>query len=348
MSDPPRPKPGSLRDRIAAFENKGPAQAAPAPPAPRPKPREWKPKPVATSPPGSTSATPDAAVTSSATSDEPHGVRKVGGMSASDAKESIGMGGSLKERMAALKGMGAFGGAPPAEPPPRPSGDKPKWKPPPKVAHAPAVGDNEEDAGEATVTSPSLAPVSAEGSLKSPPAVEVGEPMSAATEEEAGEKEQDPEEEERQRRAAIAARMAKLGGARVGMGPPIFGKKPAVPAKKPSLEVNRDELPVTKAEVAHPAHKVDEESVSVTGKAAEPGEEPTGRKDSDGESCSFLLCSFRSGVMHCRLQMSSALFAQKHACLLESWLSAELSLTPRETQFLSYFDPLPSKHNTDA
>lgn len=113
MSDPPRPKPGSLRDRIAAFENKGPAQAAPAPPAPRPKPREWKPKPVAASPPGSPSATPDAAVTSSATPDEPHGARKVGGMSASDAKESIGMGGSLKERMAALKGMGAFGGAPP-------------------------------------------------------------------------------------------------------------------------------------------------------------------------------------------------------------------------------------------
>ena len=47
----------------------------------------------------------------------------------------------------------------------------------------------------------------------------------------------DPEEEERQRRAAIAARMARLGGARVGMGPPVFGKKPTPPRKKPSLDV---------------------------------------------------------------------------------------------------------------
>ena len=51
-------------------------------------------------------------------------------------------------------------------------------------------------------------------------------------------KEDDPEEEERQRRAAIAARMAKLGGARVGMGPPVFGRKPDVP-KKP--EVRKEE-----------------------------------------------------------------------------------------------------------
>lgn len=174
---------------------------------PQLKPREWKHKPVAASPPGSPSATPDAAVASSATPDEghgtikvggmPHGARKVGGMSASDAKESIEMGGSLTVRIAALKGMGACG-APPAEPPPRPSGDKPKWKPPPKVAHAPAVGDSDKDAGEVKLTFLSLAPVSAEGSLKSPPAVEVGDPMSAATEEEAEEKEQDPEEEERQ------------------------------------------------------------------------------------------------------------------------------------------------------
>jgi hypothetical protein len=38
----------------------------------------------------------------------------------------------------------------------------------------------------------------------------------------------DPEEEERQRRAAIAARMARLGGARVGMSPPVFGRKPSI------------------------------------------------------------------------------------------------------------------------
>lgn len=78
--------------------------------------------------------------------------------------------------------------------------------------------------------------------------------------------------------------MAKLGGARVGMGPPIFGKKPPIPAKKPSLDANRDELPATKFEVAHPTPKVGEGSVSVIEKKAEVGEEPTTeRKDSDGE-----------------------------------------------------------------
>jgi hypothetical protein len=56
----------------------------------------------------------------------------------------------------------------------------------------------------------------------------------------------DEEEEERQRRAALAARMAKLGGARIGMGAPVFGR-PAVPppSKKPSL-------PVPAPEVAEP------------------------------------------------------------------------------------------------
>jgi myosin tail region-interacting protein MTI1 len=40
-----------------------------------------------------------------------------------------------------------------------------------------------------------------------------------------GEDAPDPEEEASQRRAAIAARMARLGGTRVGMGPHIFGRK---------------------------------------------------------------------------------------------------------------------------
>lgn len=209
------------------------------------------------------------------------------------------MGGSLKERMAALKGMGAFGGAP-AAPPPKPSGDKPKWKPPPKVEHVPAVGETEEDVGEAKVTSPALAPVSAEGSIKSPAAVEVGDPMAATAEEEAGDKEQDPEEEERQRRAAIAARMAKLGGARVGLGTPIFGKKPAIPAKKPSLDVNREELPASKAEIAQSAPKGDEEPASVVEEKGEPdvGREDSERKDSVGEFSLYRLSSSRLCVVH--------------------------------------------------
>ncbi|KAG2362223.1 hypothetical protein BDR07DRAFT_1061256 [Suillus spraguei] len=118
MSETPqKPKPGSLRDRIAAFENAN-KSAAPAPgPAPRPKPstlQSWKPK--VPSPPQS-----------------PESERKTAGMSASDAMESIGKGGSLKERMAALQGRGAFGGGTPPPILPKPA-DKPRWKPPPPVS----------------------------------------------------------------------------------------------------------------------------------------------------------------------------------------------------------------------
>ncbi|KAI0314152.1 hypothetical protein OF83DRAFT_470144 [Amylostereum chailletii] len=49
----------------------------------------------------------------------------------------------------------------------------------------------------------------------------------------------------RGRAAPIAARMARLGGARVGMGPPVFGKKPVPPPKKPSMD---DTKPAEKTE----------------------------------------------------------------------------------------------------
>lgn len=149
-------------------------------------------------------------------------------MSAADAKNAIGAGGSLKERMAALKGIGAFGGGgdkPPAPAPPK--SDKPKWKPPPAVQMSPPIGaedDNDDDEGRQHVPR-----------VVSPPVVVDQEEESGDGKEE-GEGEVDAEEEERQRRAAIAARMARLGGARVGMGPPVFGKKPTPPPKKPSLD----------------------------------------------------------------------------------------------------------------
>ena len=164
-------------------------------------------------------------------------------MSASDARESIRQGGSLKDRMAALQGRGAFGGgAAPSPSPPPPSApplvQKPKWKPPPPPVVVPAegeervvsTGDVEDRAGQVDVV------------------VDVGDEHENRGQEEGQEKEEeqgqaqaqgdqpDPEEDERQRRAAIAARMAKLGGARVGMGPPIFGGAKAPPprvAKKP-------------------------------------------------------------------------------------------------------------------
>ncbi|KAJ7133496.1 hypothetical protein C8R44DRAFT_611623 [Mycena epipterygia] len=219
MSDtppPPKPKPGSLRDRIAAFEKPNAAgKAAPAPPPLRPKPSgavSWKPKPA--SPPADTgSFSPGAG--------DGEGPSKAGsgGMSASDAKESIGRGGSLKERMAALQGRGAFGA--PATTPSPPVGTGKKWVPPPKPVEE-----------EVVIDLPEKGKVEGEGekkeSAEEAPKQEGGEEAEAAPE-----GEEDPEDEERQRRAAIAARMARLGGARVGMSPPVFGAKPAM-KKRPS------------------------------------------------------------------------------------------------------------------
>ncbi|KAF9493574.1 hypothetical protein BDN71DRAFT_1077733 [Pleurotus eryngii] len=235
QSPPPKPKPGSLRDRIAAFE-KSSASAAPAPPPPRPKPGgvSWKPKPP--SPPSSPKSNPE-------------GEKKAGGMSASDAKESIGKGVSLKERMAALQGKGGFGAPAPAPPTaPKPAVERPKWKPPPVVS-PPA-----EEGSDPIVSEPAAtADVAIEASIP-PPVVSEDALTPPAPPADGDEKDQeavDPDEEERQRRAAITARIARLGGARVGMGPPIFGR-PAVPAKKPSLphEESAEQKEAKDAEIA--------------------------------------------------------------------------------------------------
>jgi myosin tail region-interacting protein MTI1 len=234
MSDPPQKKIGSLRDRIAQFENKGPA-STPGPP-PKPKPagvanRTWKPR----SPSPETSAGSTKISSGDLPSEREGADVAKASMNAADAKQAIGQtGGSLKDRMAALQGMGAFG-VPAPGPIPKPTADKPKWKPTP-----PPVQNSGEERGPMALTPPlSTATQSllADEATKSPPlsatiappgenekidSVDVG----------AAESENDPEEEERQRRAAIAARMAKLGGARVGMGPPIFGRKPDVPPKR--------------------------------------------------------------------------------------------------------------------
>ena len=239
QSSPPKPKPGSLRDRIAAFENKGGAAPAtpPGPPPPRPKPGgvQWKPKP--SSPPTS----PDRPTA---------GERKppsTGGMSASDAMESIGRGGSLKERMAALQGKGGFGGPPPPVAP-KPNVERPKWKPPPAIPPVSSDDDSKEGIAHVDVTG-------REASRSPPPRV-LGSPtpesQGASNREgdvvthEGDGGDPDPEEEERQRRAAIAARMARLGGTRFGMGPPIVAPKPFVrkPEPAPSAPVAKGETPV--------------------------------------------------------------------------------------------------------
>jgi hypothetical protein len=167
-------------------------------------------------------------------------------MSASDAKESITKAGSLKERMAALQGLGAFGGGPAAAPPPRPA-EKPKWKPPPQVAVAlPVTGDDDEEDSSAPDNKPAISPLrppsddllaALSKAQPSPTQEPVQEGASEVTSEEpvGGEDAPEPEEEERQRRAAIAARMARLGGTRVGVGPPIFGRKPEIKPKPTEL-----------------------------------------------------------------------------------------------------------------
>ncbi|KAF5384732.1 hypothetical protein D9757_006238 [Collybiopsis confluens] len=236
MSDqppPPKPMPGSLRDRIAAFEKSTPSNTPPSAPRPKPAGVSWKPKPA--TPPDS----PGLAEGSSSSQPKRFG----GGMSASDAKESIGKGGSLKERMAALQGKGAFG-APPPPVAPKPIVEKPKWKPPPPVASPPDESEEKEAITEKPDT-PAAAPMkSPEEQLEKSSGENEDLPTGFRPEAEEGdgeysEKDPDPEEEERQRRAALAARMARLGGARVGMGPPVFGG-PAYkkPQPKPQEDVS--------------------------------------------------------------------------------------------------------------
>jgi hypothetical protein len=138
-------------------------------------------------------------------------------MSSSDAKESIGQGISLKERMAALQGKGGFG---PATPPPKPTTEKPKWKPPPKPVNPPSPSEEKPPVDfEAVIRSPPL-----ETDPIETPAEKTAE--SAEQGDVGNEVNDDPEEEERQRRAAIAARMQRLGGARIGMSPPVIAPKP--------------------------------------------------------------------------------------------------------------------------
>ena len=138
---------GSLKDRMAAFQQKA-AAPAPPPPVPRGKPGNWawKNKAAEGASPASTAAGDAPAASSSPSAAAPISREMpvstpsptrpaAGAMSASDAKESITKsGGSLKERMAALQGAGAFGAPASASPPPVPSGKPKVWKRPEPVA----------------------------------------------------------------------------------------------------------------------------------------------------------------------------------------------------------------------
>jgi hypothetical protein len=228
----------SIKERMAAFQQAAQKPAAPPPrPAAKPANWAWKQKQAevvagAAAAPTSSASVALQAYTRDVPQADERSDRKTG-MSASDAQESI-KGQSLKERMAALQK--GFAAAP--DPAPRPpASEKPRaWK-------RPVVPASTDEDSNDVVVAPSL-PISlqpvrspshepenpVEGDTLSPPG---GEETEAANVPEGDEEDVDEEEKERQRRAAIAARMAKLGGARVGMGPPIFSR----PAPSPSASV---------------------------------------------------------------------------------------------------------------
>lgn len=234
-----RPKPGSLRDRIKAFESQNQNKSDSAPPPPRPKPshltRNWK--PVQTTPSHDTTEEDEKAKERAGAG---------GGMSASDAKESIQSGGfgSLKERMAALQGKGAFGGAgaggPTSPPIPAPAS---RPAPPKKVASPPTVEGDEEHEGEPS------GEVEIEG--VGSPSDETSDAQPPTSQSPGQETKESPEDDEQARRAAIAARMARLGGTRIGMAPPVLGKKPPPPpVKRPSADIQEDSRPGAEASVS--------------------------------------------------------------------------------------------------
>ncbi|KAF8624398.1 hypothetical protein AX15_005882 [Amanita polypyramis BW_CC] len=272
----PKPKPGSLRDRIAAFER--PAQGnEPVPPPPRPKPSgiQWRQKvhqqeESSGGMMGNGSGGGLGAGMGSGAAAAAEGV--VGGasnaansMSASDARDSIRQGASLKERMAALQGKGAFGGGPTSPPAQQPQPvQRPKWKPPPQpqAVGVSTISEGEEgregkkeeetkesdDAAAQGVKSAATTGVE-EGELEESASHPAESGKERAKQEQGQEQEQqpDPEEEERQRRAAIASRMAKLGGARMGMAPPaMFGARPSPPAIAKKPEPAPSPVPVAK------------------------------------------------------------------------------------------------------
>lgn len=238
----PRPKPGSLKDRIKQFEaSSTPPSGGPAPPPLRPKPGtlgQWKPKTL--DPPSPSKATHDVGTSDDAAR------HAGGGMSADDAASSIRTGGTLKERMAALQGKGAFGPPATSNAPPLPSNDgKPRvWRTSPappislKLEEEPSESRGAtDDAHEPSATSP-LSPKGEHAPAAESEAEAEGEPKTE-------------EEDERERRAAIAARMARLGGARVGM-PVGFGiaskglpNKPAAPTKPKILTPGEEEADST-------------------------------------------------------------------------------------------------------
>ncbi|KAL8290543.1 hypothetical protein RQP46_002801 [Phenoliferia psychrophenolica] len=269
-TDPPvAPKKplSALQARIAALNAAG-AGAAP-PPAPRPKPA-FKPKnipPPAAALPSSSSSSSPPPVTASSAPAEPieRSGEKGGMMSAEDAKESIGKGGSLKDRIAALQG-----GLQSFEAPAAPGRAPVPWKRPsvPVIEPEPALeaveGVSTEDAPRplappAATLAESVTTTSPEEPISSPPSALAPLPLSETTSPSAApsdlpsptSEEEDPDPEAT-KRAALAARMAGLGGQRVGMSMPALPRKAGPPRRRaaapPSPSVEDTPVPVVEKE----------------------------------------------------------------------------------------------------
>lgn len=113
--------------------------------------------------------------------------------------------------------------------------------PRPIEAHEPS-GEGEADVAASRVKSPSL-PTDNAADPSDEPLPEQGEAVESNTsEKDEPPAEDDAEDEERKRRAAIAARMARLGGARFGMGaPPAFGSSRPSADKHDNTEKEKEQ-----------------------------------------------------------------------------------------------------------
>lgn len=251
----------SFKDRLAAFN--APAGAAagsrgpPPPIKPKPAPAAgswaWKQKQQQQQQPADstgTSASADAAtvpVTASGGSagnsanESQQQQGSSSGMSASDAKESITKGMSLKERMAALQQASAAPAQPSPGGPPA-VGAKPRvWKRP-EAPPAPAQEPVSPGATAADEQPSLVAPAK-------PTELEGGEGDAAGADDAGQPSVEDEERAERERRAAIAARMQRLGARGMGVGG-AFGGAAAAPAPAAPAAAKPAEPTVSESEQA--------------------------------------------------------------------------------------------------
>lgn len=273
-------KPQSFKDKLAAFNRSTTSGSGPPPPL-KPKPLgasggvgtwAWKQKQQQAAAAEGTAKAPPAEPTSEHLHPAPIANRETeestqhtapaaaSGMSASDAKASIAAGGSLRERMAALAGAGAFGSDKPKGPPP-PIASKPRvWKRPEQPAVAePAPGFSEGDA-EQTGSSFGAPHPTAVRSDSAGPATEQQERATEGDEQGQGD-DDDAVQKEKERRAAIAARMARLGGRGVmGMPMPIGGPKPVAR----QVEAEHTEDAGVSAQTNHESKTIGEESAAAS------------------------------------------------------------------------------------